>query len=150
VDERQIWKQGGGYPSYPVSPPPRRGNTLRALSLLLVASLLAGFVLFGLLQIKEVVFSGNAGPIQEQVNSQPTEQTTTPPQEQTVIIHKKEKSVPYPRNRVQVADRFGGNPEDWSQNIWIASWKYKSDRPIAIPYGRNVTLYTRHITLYWD
>jgi hypothetical protein len=105
-------------------------------------ALLAGFVLYGLLQLKESFVSGNADPVQEQFSP--------PPTEQTVIIHKGEKSIPYPKNRVQVADRFGGNPQDWSQNIWIASWKYKSDTPIEIPIGRNVTLYSTHLTLYWE
>ena len=142
MDERQIREPGGGYSPYPALPPPRRGNTLRALLVLFGVSLLAGFVLYGLLQIKEAIASGNIDAGQEQFSP--------PPTEQTVIIHKREKFVPYPKSRVQVAARFGGTPKDWSQNIWIKSWKYKSDTPIEIPYTRNVTLYSTHLTLYWE
>ena len=142
MDERQIGERGGGYPPYSVPPPPRRGNTLRALIVLLGVALLAGFVLYSLLQIKEAITSGNVDSGQGQLSP--------PPTEQTVIIHKREKFTPYPTNRVQVAERFGGDPKDWSQNIWIASWKYKSDTPIEIPIARNVTVYSDNLTLYWE
>ena len=141
MDERQIREPGGGYSPYPVPPPPRRGNTLRALSVLLGVALLAGFVLYGLLQLKESFASGNADPAQEQFSP--------PPTEQTIIVQKRERTITYPQTPVEVADRFGGNPNDWSQNIWTKSWKYKSDTPIEIPCARNVSVYSTHLTLYW-
>jgi hypothetical protein len=142
VDERQIRERGGGYPPYPVPPPPRRGNTLRALTLLLAVALLAGFVLYGLLQLKESFVSGNADPIQEQIDPSP--------QDRTVIIQKTEKFVPYPKTRAEVADRFGGKPRDWSETWFFRGWIYTGDTPIEIPYGRNVTVYSDNLTLYWQ
>ena len=142
MDERQIRESGGGYSPYPVPSPPRRGNTLRALLVLLGVALLSGFVLYGLLQLKESLVSGNADPIQEQIDQSP--------KDRTVIIQKKGKFGAYPETRVEVAAHFGGDPQDWSQNWWLGTWKYKSETPIEIPIGRNVKLYSTHLTLYWE
>ena len=142
MDERQIRERGGGYSPYPVPPPPRRGNTLRALFVLLGVALLAGFVLYGLLQLKESFVSGNADPAQEQISP--------PPTEQTIIIRKGEKSIPYPKTRVQVAGRFGGRPRDWTETWFFKGWIYTGDTPIEIPIGRNVTVSSDNLTLYWQ
>ena len=141
MDDRQIREPGGGYSPYPLPPPPRRGNTLRALSVLLGVALLAGFVLYGLQQIGEAIANANVDPVQEQINATL--------KQQTVIVQKRERTITYPQTPVEVADRFGGNPNDWSQNIWTKSWKYKSDTPIEIPCARNVSVYSTHLTLYW-
>jgi len=128
VDEKQIRELVTEY-SLSIEPPKRKRNTLRALAILLVVAILSGAVsTFIFLYI---------------------EQSITPPQQQTIIVHKRERTITYPQTRVEVADRFGGTPKDWSQNIWNKSWKYKSDTPIEIPCARNVSVYSDHLTLYW-
>jgi hypothetical protein len=129
VDERQIREPGGGYSPYPVLPSRRRGNTLRALLILLFVAIVSGAISFFIIQYFE--------------------QVAASPQDQTVIIQGGDQFVPYPETRRQVADRFGGKPTDWSPDLF-GGWVYKSDNPIQVPYGRNVTLYSTHFTLYWD
>lgn len=128
MDERQIRELVRQYSSF-TEPPRRRRNILQALAILLVVAILSGAVsTFIFLYI---------------------EQSTTPPQQQTIIVQKRERTITYPQTRVEVADRFGGNPMDWSQNIWNKSWVYTSDTPIEIPCGPNVSVYSDHLTLYW-
>jgi hypothetical protein len=128
VDERQIRELAREYSSS-IEPPRRRRNTLRALSILFATAILAG-------AITSFFFL-----YYERVNASP--------QDQTVIIQGGDQFVPYPETRRQVADRFGGKPTDWSPDLF-GGWHYKSDNPIQVPYGRNVTLYSDNLTLYWD
>jgi hypothetical protein len=116
------------HPPY-TEPPKRKRNILRALLILLAVAIVSGAITsFSFLYYEQVAAS---------------------PQDQTVIIQGGDQFVPYPETRRQVAERFGGKPEDWSPDLF-GGWVYKSDNPIQVPYGRNVTLYSTHFTLYWD
>jgi len=128
VDERQISEPARVHPPY-AEPPRRRRNIFRALAILLAVAILAG-------AITSFIFL-----YYERINASP--------QDQTVIIQGGDQFVPYPETASQVADRFGGTPKDWSQDLFLG-WHYKSDHPIEVPYGRNVTLYSENFTLYWQ
>ena len=129
MDERQIRELIREY-SPSTEPPKRRRNILRALSILFAVAILA----VGVTTLIFLYF----------------EQTTTSPQEQTIIIKKGDKFVPYPHTPAQAADRFGGEAKDWSENMWIKAWVYNSDTPIEIPIARNVTVDSDHFTLLWQ
>ena len=127
MDRQWISEPARVHPPY-TEPPKRKRNFLRALLILLAVALLAGGVSTSILLYYEQIFAS--------------------PAKQTVIIHKEEKLLPYPKTRTEVADRFGGKPRDWSRDLF-GGWVYMGDDPIPIPIGRNVTLYSDDLTLYW-
>ena len=129
MDEKQIRELVRQY-SPSTELPRRRRNTLRALSILFAVAILAAGVTTSVFLYFE--------------------QTTTSPQEQTIVIRKGDKFGPYPQTPAQAADRFGGASKAWSENMWIKAWVYNSDTPIEIPIAQNVTVYSDHFTLLWQ
>lgn len=129
MDRRWISEPARVHPPY-TEPPKSKRNTLHALLILVAVALLSGAITSFLFLYFE--------------------QTITPPQEQTIIIRKGETHVSYPKTRTEAADRFGGNPKDWSKAWLIRGWFYMGDTPIEIPITRNVTVSSDNLLIGWQ